>query len=90
VFHSALKEKCTLQFKQFVTRAEFLCGFKEHMWNIRNNVNVNTKHKVKTVVHQTGAQPALQFWGGQFSWNFSRWRHRAYSTVVQIFANGYI
>jgi len=24
------------------------------------------------------------FWGGQFSWNFIRWRHRAYSTVVQL------
>jgi len=22
---------------------------------------------------------------GQFSWNFTRWRHRAYSTMVQIF-----
>ena len=25
------------------------------------------------------------FRGGQFSWNFIRWRHRAYSTVVQLF-----
>jgi len=33
----------------------------------------------------TGAQPALHFGGGQFTWNFIRWRHRAYSTVVQIF-----
>jgi len=32
-----------------------------------------------------GAQPALHFGGGQFSWNFIRWRHRAYSTMVQIF-----
>jgi len=23
--------------------------------------------------------------GGQFSWNFIRWRNRAYSTVVQLF-----
>ena len=23
--------------------------------------------------------------GGQFSWNFIQWRHRAYSTVVQLF-----
>ena len=30
------------------------------------------------------------FQGGQFSWNFIRWRHRAYSTVVQLFANGHI
>jgi len=28
---------------------------------------------------------------GKFSWNFIRWRHRAYSTVVgvQLFANGH-
>jgi len=32
-----------------------------------------------------GAQPALHFGGGQFSWNFIRWRHRAYSTVEQLF-----
>jgi len=25
------------------------------------------------------------FRGGQFSWNFIRWRHRDYSTVVQLF-----
>jgi len=23
-------------------------------------------------------------WGGQFSWNFIRWRYRAYSAVVQL------
>jgi len=35
---------------------------------------------------QTGAQPALHFGrGGQFSWTFIWWRHRAYSTVVQLF-----
>ena len=34
----------------------------------------------------TGAQPALNFrGGGQFSWNFIRWCHLAYSTVVQFF-----
>jgi len=33
----------------------------------------------------SGAQPALHFGGGQFSWNFIRWRHRAYSAVVQPF-----
>jgi len=32
-----------------------------------------------------GAQPALHFGVGRFSGNFIRWRHRAYSTVVQIF-----
>ena len=36
--------------------------------------------------YQPGAQPALHFvGGGQFSWNFIRWRHSAYSTVVQLF-----
>jgi len=25
------------------------------------------------------------FISGQFSWTFIRWRHRAYSTVVQVF-----
>ena len=33
----------------------------------------------------TGAQLALHFGGGEFSWNFIRWRHHAYSTVVQLF-----
>jgi len=28
--------------------------------------------------------------GGQFSGNFIGWRHRAYSTVVQLFLNGHI
>ena len=32
-----------------------------------------------------GAQPALHFGGGKFSRNVIRWRHRAYSTVVQLF-----
>jgi len=32
-----------------------------------------------------GAQPALNFGGGQLSWNFIRWRYRAYSTVVELF-----
>jgi len=31
-----------------------------------------------------GAQPALHF-GGAYSWTFIRWRHRAYSSVVQLF-----
>jgi len=34
---------------------------------------------------KAGAQPALHFGRGQFSWNFIWWRHRAYSTVVQLF-----
>jgi len=36
-----------------------------------------------------GAQPALHFGVGQFSWNFIRWRHRTYSSVLQFFANGH-
>jgi len=27
--------------------------------------------------------------GGQFPWTFIRWRHRAYSTMVNFFANGH-
>jgi len=34
---------------------------------------------------EAGTQRALHFGGGQFSWNVIRWRHRAYSTVVQLF-----
>jgi len=36
---------------------------------------------------RTGAQGRNQLFisGGQFSWNFIRWRHEAYSTVVQLF-----
>jgi len=32
----------------------------------------------------SGVQP-LHFGGWQFSWNFIRWRHRSYSTVLQLF-----
>jgi len=34
----------------------------------------------------TGAQPANHFGGGEFSWNYIRWRHRycAYSTPSQV------
>jgi len=43
-------------------------------------------HKIVIFHHpEPGAQPALRFGWGQFSWNFIRWRHRAYSTVVQLF-----
>jgi len=36
----------------------------------------------RTITHQlvwqAGAQAALHFGGGQLSWSFIRWRHRAY------------
>jgi len=35
------------------------------------------------VCYVSGAQPALHFGERQFSWNFIRWRHRAYSIVVR-------
>jgi len=39
----------------------------------------------KSCLVLSGSQPALHFGGGQFSWTFIQWRHRAYSTVVQLF-----
>jgi len=33
--------------------------------------------------HRGATRPSFR--GEQFSWNFIRWRHRAYSTMVQIF-----
>jgi len=38
-----------------------------------------------TYVTEQGRNQLFISGGGQFSWNFIRWRHRAYSTVVQIF-----
>jgi len=35
--------------------------------------------------HQGGNQLFISGGGQLFSWNFIRWRHRAYSTVVQLF-----
>ena len=32
-----------------------------------------------------GATSSSFPWGGKFSWTFIRWRHRSYSTVVQLF-----
>ena len=51
----------------------------------RNDTNWQlSRHLIPTRPCWPGAQPALHFGGGEFSWNFIRWRHHAYSTVVQL------
>jgi len=42
-------------------------------------------HHRKIVVIMCRGATSSSFRGGQFSWNSIRWRHRAYSTVVQLF-----
>jgi len=42
-----------------------------------------------SITLESGAPLHFGGGGGQFSWNFIRRRHRAYSTVEQLFANGH-
>jgi len=42
-------------------------------------------HECKNLTHTNRGATSSSFQEGQFSWNFIRWRHRAYSTVVQFF-----
>jgi len=48
----------------------------------QNRVEVTT-NETGTVRHRGTTSSSFRGW--KFSWNFIRWRHRAYSTVVQFF-----
>jgi len=48
---------------------------------LTNNYQSDHKPAIDSIRGATSSS----FRGWQFSWNFIRWRHRAYSTVVQLF-----
>ena len=54
-------------------------------WFVSSGLLWTSLFWTNTCCFNPGGQPALHFGGGQFSWNFIRWRQRAYSTMVQLF-----
>jgi len=61
-----------------------VCIQNSHLTN-KDFVHLLASCNIVSLCSFSGAQPALHFGGGQFSWNFIRWRHRAYSTVAELF-----
>jgi len=55
-----------------------------HGGKIRIHQKANFNYRFQSSVPARGATSS-SFRGWQFSWTFFRWRHRAYSTVVQLF-----
>jgi len=62
----------------------FRCSLRKFLWQ-RSGLHVWTKSLPHMLQCRLQGRNQLFISGGQFSWTSIRWRHRVYSTVVQLF-----